>query len=477
MGIYHYKGTSPVDEITFVATEKGGSRAYLHAREKGDPAQFQAIIDHIHNKGWQTVPFDLAGKPVLEVRGYDKDKKLIHVLEEKGAVQGAPVITKDKPLSYWERFKKRTLQASGVSYLIGDYGFFKYNLKEADRLGVMGAVCYFLGTLSLVGYGRNDQSDLQVRDMTKSLEHFLTKEKIVIPENCAFSSIAKERKQTTLQALDEFARRYPSEIFNTVTALAGVFVAASASKKVLTKYVPGADLQAFKKLKLEGWMDVGLGTLTAASGVLATVVKEKKPDPDEPPAKGGDWLWQKVQAHPLAIAGIGYTMSTMCHAASTFVAYKEAKRVNDPVRMSSVPGRALFVGAAFLSEFLLAISSKGHGEGVTSDESVGKSVYAIAAEMIAKQKPELREWHLQHMAGFLQQPNILAESYDEVEKTLRQEVAKVQKNPWLCTGRIETPVSEVLPEKKVMAHTPGAFLQPHSIQQSTQVQMPAVQAV
>ena len=52
--------------------------------------------------------------------------------------------------------------------------------------------------------------------------------------------------------------------------------------------------------------------------------------------------------------------------------------------------------------------------------------------MIAKQPPEQREWHLQHIAGFLQQPNVMAEAYDTVERELRTQVALLDK-----AGRVE----------------------------------------
>jgi len=476
MTFYRYGVPSLIDEIEFVPTEKGGVRAYMHASETADPALLRKTIDNLHASGSQTVPFDKEGKSVLEVRDFGKEKHLLKRLEAEGVIQGAPQMEKGKPLSLWDQFRKRTLQATGVTYLTGDYGFFRYNMKEADALGMVGALSYFLGTLSLIGYGRNDQSDIQVRDMAKDLQYFLTREKVEVPKDCALHTVGNPKKKNLLGSLDEFAKRYPSELFNTFTALAGVFVAASAAKKVrMAPLHYGHDLKALSKHRFEGWMDVGLGTITAISGTLATIVKEKKPDPDTPPTKGFDWIWQQVQAHPLAIAGGGYTIATTCHAVSTVVAYKEAKRTNDMVRLKSVPGRALFVGMAFLSEFLLAISSKGHGEGVTSDESVEKSVYAIAAEMLLKKPPQEREWHLQHIAGFLQQPDILAESYETVEKNLREEVARLQKNPWLCRSPQEMVAVPALAEAPAPAPAQVQAHQPHKAVPTAHVQVSNVQ--
>jgi hypothetical protein len=238
------------------------------------------------------------------------------------------------------------------------------------------------------------------------------------------------------------------------------------------------DAQAIRKMRLEGIMDVGLGALTTGSAAISIFVNEKKRDPDEPPAKGLGRVWDWVQEKPLRVAGYGYMLSTLCHAASTVVAYKEAKRVGDTKRLSSVPMRAMFVGAALISELLVAISSKGHGEGIRTDESVKDSVYAMAGELIVKEPPDQRDFHIQHIARFLQQPTVLAESYEEVEKELRKQVALQEQNPWACCAyksqaelkhghehaqhtHAASPQSHV--NTHVASAIPGTMLQPSTI--------------
>ncbi len=468
MAKYHFAEPSVVDEIDFVRNEKGGLRAYLHANDKISKEKLGQVVCWLRDHDLEGLPFIFEGKPTLEVRGKVKSEKLlVHKLKEAGFVSGEPKIeeTPADKMTFMDQFRKRSLQASGVSYLVGDYGFFNYGMKEADKLTMTGAFFYFLGTLSLVFYGRNDQSDLQVKDFANSLEHFLTKERLQPPPGSCLYAMTQDKEQTTLEQLEEFCKRYPSEIFNTVTALAGVFVAASAYKnKVHFKPAAHMDAHAIQEMRHEGWLDFGLGSMTTVSGLLATFVKEKKPDPDDPPAKGINWVWQKVHEHPLAIAGAGYTVSTMFHAASTFKAYREAKRVGDVKRLASVPNRALFVGAAFLSEFLLAISSKGHGDGVTSDDSVKESVYAMAAEMITKEPPETREWHIQHMCGFLQQPKVLAEAKEVVEKRLREQVAIMEHNPWNCSALCPGDrVPPQIPVSTAASQVPTSTMQPTAV--------------
>jgi len=459
MAIYRFESPSQVDAINFVRTEKGGMRGYMQATPNTTPEQLNTIIEYLREKKLEAIPFMLNHHPTLEVRGFKKENTLVKMLTEGEFIEGKPSIEKtpEDNLTVWQKLRKRTLEATGWTYAVGDYGFFTYGMKEADHLVMAGAVSYFLGTLALVFYGRNDQSDLQVHDMAKDLEQFLAKEKVQIPEGTALHKVAQGKDQTLLQSLNEFGKRYPSEMFNSVTALAGVFVAASAYRnKIRFKPTPGMDATAIREMIQEGWMDFGLGTITAASGTLATLVKEKKPDPDDPPAKGTDWVWQKVQEHPLAISGAGYMAATMCHAGSTVKAYREAKRVGDAHRLASVPRRALFVGMALISELLLMVSSKGHGDGVTSDDSVDKSVYAMAAELITKQPPEHREWHIQHIAGFLQQPTVMAEAYTTVEKTLREQVHKMEKNPWAAADGTKPQAVPVQPAPQPVPQT-----QPH----------------
>jgi hypothetical protein len=430
--IYRYASPSPIDSITFRKTENGSVRAYVHAGNGFDSKNAAEALQSMREQHYTCTAFLFEGKPMLEVRNFGKERDLLETL--KPYLSGEPKVAQEKPdkLTWLDWFKKRTLQLSGITYLVGDYGFMKYNYKEADKLGMTGAFCYFLGTLALVGYGRNDQSDLQVRDLSKDLERFLCKQGVPAPKESALHHAVEEKDKTWLESAHEFGKKYPSELFNSITALAGMFVAASAYKGKISA-IPkiGMDAKAIREMRHEGWMDFGLGTITAISGIFATLVKEKNPDPDEPPKKGLSWLWQKIQQHPLAIAGGGYSIATLCHAGSTWKAYKEAKRVNDLERLSSVPGRALFVAMALTSEGLLAISSKGHGEGVVSDNSVDHTALAIAADFIARQPAHAQQDLIKATTQFLGEAKHLAMKNEEVARILTQQVQAMRNNPWM----------------------------------------------
>jgi hypothetical protein len=440
VSIYSYSKSQLISDITFRTTENGSVRAYIRARAGVDRQDTGHALQAMLDKGYVCTPFLLDDKPMLEVRGFGKEENLLAALKPQLADE-KPKITleaEDK-LSTFDKLRKRTLQLSGLTYLIGDYGFMKYGYKEADKLVMAAAFSYFLGTLSLVFYGRNDQADLQVRDLSKELEVFLCRQGTPLPKESALHSALEEKDKSLLQSAHEFGKRYPSEIFNTVTAIAGLFVAASSYRKMMAKPIAGKDAKAISEAYQEAVMDLGLGVITAISGAFATVVKEKKPDPDEPPKKGLEWLWQKIQSHPLAISGVGYSIATGCHALSTWKAYKEAKRVGDKERLASVPGRALFVGMALTSEFLLAISSKGHGEGVVSDTSVDKTALAIASDFIARQPEHQQKQLIEATTEFLGEGKHLALKNEEVAATLSTSVAALRSNPWMVT-REKTPI-------------------------------------
>jgi hypothetical protein len=186
------------------------------------------------------------------------------------------------------------------------------------------------------------------------------------------------------------------------------------------------EIKMNKMHKLEGQLDIGLGGMTGLSGIFAMLVKEKVPDPDADPKKGIAGLKEAVQHKPLAVAGLGYMVSTLCHAVSTTIAWNNATTE----RRKSVPFRAIFVGANIMAEILLAISSKGHGSGVKSDNTVDNTVISLAAEAIVSQPVGMQNALIEHVSRFLGRPDILAVKDFEVSKQLREQVELMRKNPW-----------------------------------------------
>lgn len=476
MSLYRYASPSLLDEVVFVKTEQGGLRGYLHT-DNADASKLAALLASFDQKDMTTVPFTLEGRPMLEVRGLSNEHQLLKLLKQAGAVsgEGKKEETQDEKIPLLDKLKKRTLQASGAFYLVGDACYTYYGYKKAHWEDIAAGLSYFAGTGSLLAFGKNDQSDIQVRDIARKLKKFFDTEHVKLPDSCSLENITKDRNTGVLGTVTEFCQRYPSELMNVFYGLAGTFIATSAFRhRVNGKVLAGMDAHAIKEMRSEGLWDMGLGLMTLASGAASILIKEKKPDPDDPPPKNAlEKAWAWVQEKPLRVAGYGYIASTLCHAVSTYKAMKEANRVGDKATMGTVGFRAAFVGANLVAEALLAISSKGHGEGVLTDDSVKDSVYSLVAELILKQSEKDRAYLIPHVAGFLQQPDVLADSFEHAEAEINRHIGMLEKNPWVCLKQVQ----KSAPEKPAENHatpTPTTRVHPGAIAGNLRAGMPAL---
>ncbi len=489
MGVYSYSQSKVIDKVTIKRGEGGHVRAYLHAADGLDEAKIKEMLAFFEQKGWHCTPYNLAGAPVVQVEGISSEPKFIHLMEEKGWLTGASTYKKSKEdhISFGEAVKKRSLAASGVFYLIGDVAFMTYGYKGADKLNMAAGALYGAGTVSLLTFGRKDQSDLQTREIAKQLSHYMKEQGASISKECSLDAILHDADRGLIKKADDVLRRYPSELMNLFYAGAGACIAKSAynhSKKPLSKedvddvmkrklsglneHLPTTNFSAADKAamraqtektmgkmhKLEGQLDIGLGGMTGLSGLFAMLVKEKAHDPDAEPKKGLAGVKETIQHKPLAIAGFGYMISTLCHAVSTVIAWNNATTE----RRDSVPFRGIFVAANLVAEVLLAISSKGHGSGVKSDTSVDDTLIAMAAEVIVKQPARMQSLVIQQVSQFLGRPDTLALKDHEVAEKLTRQVELMRNNPWArVAGQqavVSQPASELPPAEVPAAEQP-----------------------
>ena len=105
-------------------------------------------------------------------------------------------------------------------------------------------------------------------------------------------------------------------------------------------------------------------------------------------------------------------IATLCHAVSTAIEYK----VGTKNAKEAVFDRGIFVATNLIAELLVAISSKGHGEGVVSDKSVDNTALSLAADIIVKQSPQQQDELNEHVAQFLSRPDVLAMKNDAVKE-------------------------------------------------------------
>lgn len=464
MSTYWYPESKVIDEVSFKKTANGAVRAYLHAQDGQDGETLRAILAALKEGGYDTVPFTLAGKPTIEVRGFRREAELITLLDKRQWTGGQPVIKLDKEdhVSWMDKLRKRSLQAAGGLYAFGDYSFFMYGLKDSSPLDMAAGVLYGLPTPVLLAYGRNDQSQLQIKDFAKMMAKEFRQEVKNLPPQCSLKEITADHKKGIVQNINDLLQRYPSEFMNLCYAAAGacIFLAAAKHLKGLShsgvpeKTVEGwlqhlqktqpaitkeaAASMAMKNVKLENILNAGVGGMTVASGLFGTFVKEKAGDPDEEKKGGLAGLWEWARRKPLTVAGAGFMVSTLLHAAATAVAVKG----QDPKHKKAVPFRVAFVVSALLAELMVAISSKGHGEGVVSDTSVDDSAVAIAADLIVKQPIGLQNHLIEQMGRFLGRPDVLAIKDEVAIDRLRREVEAGRNNPWVKAEAQDVPQEE-----------------------------------
>jgi len=417
---YSYPESKIIDGIIFRESARGAHRAYLHASTMADNNALHDAVEKLVAKGWQCIPYTFDDKPMLEVRGFARDSQLVSLLSELKLTSGQVSISENEKAApgFIDRLKKRSLQASGVFYGVGDAYFIGYGHKGESKLNTAAGIFYALPTPVLLAYGKNDQSSLQIEDLSRQMSKYLTNEGIKLPNECSLQSIVDDHKKGLIKTTNDLFQRYPSEFMNLSFAVAGACIAAAA--------VPYLGKGVVKDKRLENWLNVGVGASTISSGLFAAMVNEKKHDPDAPKKHGLAAVWEWAQEKPLAVAGIGYIVSTFLHAASA----KVGMRSKDPAHREAVKMRWVFVGASLIAELLVAISSKGHGQGVVSDNSVDNSVIALSADLISKQPPAMQESLIEHVATFLGRPDVMAVKDANIREKLHTQVEAMRNNPW-----------------------------------------------
>jgi len=425
--LYLYADAPAIDRLYVVKTEKGGYRGYVHAKHGLPPETYERIKLTLEAQGWQAIPISHNGMPALEVRGFKDPDQFVGLLKKNQWTSGTPkkLPSPEDNLTVLDMLKQRTLQLSGISYLLADYGFFVYGLKGKNILDSSAAVAYMAGTLSLAFYGKNSHAQQDIELMSKKLVAHLQETGQEIPHDSTVTKAAEDKPKGFLQKTDDLFARYPSETFCAVTALAGALVALAAYKKQLIHPAP------------EHLLDIGLGTTTVASCAVGGLIKEKQHDPDDPkPETQLDKIWHWIEEKPLRLTGYGLIVSTLCHAAST------AKVIQDGLKLplgslarkeklEPIAGRAQFVIGNMIAELLMSISSKGHGEGVESDFSVEESMVALTSEMIAQSPADHREALIQSMTKFLGAPEMLGSKDTHIEEKLRAGVTSALSSPWV----------------------------------------------
>lgn len=455
MSTYAYKNSKVIDEVTLRKTANGALRAYVHACPEIGKGKVEEILQVFKAAGLECIPFTVNDKPVVEVRGFRRDGEFIKLLSDNQFIDDKPTITKEAAdhQSWGDILRKRSIQASGVSMAVADTGYAIYGMKSKHWEDTAAGFSYLTGSLLFTAYGDNDQSALQIREGAQQILVHAKQKGYNIPEDTALSTVGAVRHESAVRKVNNFFKQHPSEIGNMMYVLAGGLIAKSAYQhRYAATPRPDMTQKQIDEMRSAGRGDILLGSTTMAAGTLSTVVKEKAKDPDKKPETGLAGIWEWIQEKPLRLTSYMYIGSTLCHAHTTYRERTEAKRMlkdgtGTPAELKharehlkAIPWRVLFVAASLVGEMLLSISSKGHGEGVVSDNTVDDSIVAVAAELIIKQPKHLQEGLIQEMGRFLGKPEVLALKDEEAISRLRTQVEEMRCNPWA------TKIPEAAPE-------------------------------
>jgi len=451
VSIYRFGKNSPIDEISILRSTGGGACAYVHALENADPAILDRVKRKLEAEDWQWTPVCKDGKAVLEVRGFGrKDENLLSALKDAGAIIGgySRQNLAENVTSSSAKLRQRTLQASGFSYFVGDANFMLYGWKEwrsgqSSAQDFVGGIFYSLGSWFIALFGRGDKTDVHLRDIARSTMKELEGKGVAFSKESALHAAAEAQNNGLWKRFRDFCEKYPAELTNGSFGLAGAFITWASIEK-LKKFNPltkiGHDKTSIK-------LDIGLGLMTVFAGLVSVLIKEEKPDPNDPPKTGFGRLWSNVKERPLSIAGSALAISTLCHAGSTIKDYRNAgmhlqkhertkswlkiKEIEEAKELrGSLVNRGIFVATNLLAEFLMAISSKGHGSGVKTDSSLDTSVHAVMADLVLRTPEPKREALIAEISRFLSSKDHLACKPEEVEAGIRAQLEGNKNNAW-----------------------------------------------
>lgn len=458
MVAFVYQSGSAIEKVQVRTNEKGGLRAYIHAAENSDINQLAQAKENFATHGWKFVPTIQDGKPVLEVRGFKKPSELTQVLASNQLIHGVEKVEREAGdvITPKQKLNRATMFLAGLSYNIGDIAFSSYSYGEykdykaeslkavtatdkalmADNVNgakfkIAAGVGYALGGIILSGFSHRDQSQNHIARASKQIQNFTQNAGIDSSKDSAVALATMKPKRSFIEKAYDTLGSFPSEALNIVYTGVGLLLMVAAIKHRNAPQKVYETIEKVAQRKADETWDIGLGVVTAASSLTSLLVKEQKFDEDHPKRKGimgfVDWIREK----PLRATGYGYMIATAFHAKGTWNKWKEG----DAQVRKTVLGRAVFVATNVISEILLAISSKGHGAGVTTDNSVEDTVLSIAADTIVRQPKEKQQDLINQLAGHLSSTATISSKPEIIAQQLREHLKALESNPWVTGHR------------------------------------------
>lgn len=461
MPVYSFDKTSLIDEVTLIKNAGGGERAYLHARDGATPEELGETMKKLLEAGYLSVPYEYKGKAVLELRGFGKEEKLLDMLNAEAITTGGGRrhVTADDDISWKQKFSKHSFMVSALLYLIGDLSFILYEKKrdEGTKRGIwnwLGGYGYLTGTSTSIASMllSKDPSEDQIHKATIEVVTASRRAGIKLESDSPLLRAAADRHENPL--LKTFTK-HSAELMNLGFAAAGLGIAQKNLQDVraLKAEEREADFalkddfqkQEHKKSLTHHQKDVALGFITMASGLTSSFVKETPRDKNKPRKSGLAGVIEFFKEKPLRIAGYGYLVSTLIHLDTSIEERMKIKKKNRETgsndSVAHTTSRLIFVLTNLIAEVIMTLSSKGHGQGVKSDDSIDPSTCALVADMIHKKPADMRAQLVDQMAGFLSMPDALGTDANKLKAIINEQLAALDKNPWAnVLKKQETPL-------------------------------------
>lgn len=416
MSNYRFSAASPVGDITFRYANDRPPVGLIAAGKGAGEEQLNVIRRALEAQGWETVPAQAEGKPVLQVQGFKDEGQLVALLVTQSFAKGEPKFTPepgDHPTRSWKEWlEDSSMKAGGWAYLVGDGALLLSGMMSGRDKEITSGALYTAGGIVAARYG-NVKTSHHSRQVAEKLGEQLKAQAQDLPEDCGLYTIMKEKRAGMLPSFENFLYRYPSQT-------------------TLGIYTLGAFSMLQSGIKHGKPWDIAYGANSTGSKLASILIPEKHKTEQEKAETVQQYgqmghVFNWVQEKPLRLFGYASLLSAGLLGMS---AYKEYKA--DPKQKSYI-FKFITAGMYTIGDLMFAVSSKDHTNADGKfDTQEQRRIEALAAEMIASQPKAIQGGLAHQAAGFLAaQPEVKGKAED-IAAAINEQVEHMAKNPWAC---------------------------------------------
>ena len=267
--------------------------------------------------------------------------------------------------------KDISLKAAGYSYLVGDAALCTAKLLESDNDGARGSLLWAAGGLAAARYG-NPKPEKQLELFERHLGDYLRANHVSIPTDTSCAALRKEGG--LINTVEDFLYQHPSEMLNATYGIGAIGVISGG-------------------LKSKNTADIISGVLIAAGAVAGLLLKEKKPDPENPPQTAANKLLSWAQEKPLRVSGALYGLN---NAFTLYGAYDKQRKAP---QTKSYMFRYATAASYVFANIMTSMSSKEND--ASKHPEIKAKLAEVSAKVIAAQPKESQAALLQNIAGYL----------------------------------------------------------------------------